>query len=266
VSRPPRAPGYTSSAGPGYDTHGLVQIPIQPIDPSVDAPGDPALNVLLSYLQAFLVKDQNAEIAWRVPGVDPAHPPVKETFTYDPQEYVFNAASVPCLYCWREDGSFAWMADDWDVTTDTLKLLWVFPMTGPIEAAIPSSSFVNGLVKAINIAIERGRTPSWQVAGDTDPVAPVQGSFLGTYLNAFALTLRSWRRTHVTERDDAEKVVGVYPAIEMRLELQETWAADSGTPAGTYETSEANGVAMTVENGAGTPMVAGNLAGTPVTD
>ncbi len=260
-----RDPGYTSSAGPGFDTFGRVKIPIQPIDPTVGTAADPALDVLLSYLQAFLSTDQNAELAWRVPGVDPAHRVVRKVYSFDPEEYVFDEKQLPALYGFRVSGSFEPLADDWDVSTDVVKVLWAFPLDGPIERALPRSSFVNGIVKAVRIATERGRTPSWIVEDDTDPMAPIQGSFLGNYLNAYSLWLKTWQRTHITVRDAESKIIGVYPALELQFQLQETWATDIDGGTGTYPTSAEAGVDFVLDNGqSGRPQVEGLLAGTPV--
>ena len=248
------------------DAFGLTPIPLAP--PEGDEPvSDPALMVLLSYLKAFLTTDQNASLAWQVKGVSPSNPPVLGIFPWDPEENLFNANNLPALFLWREDGTDEWMADDYFVTSDTLKMLWVFPGPGTPENQAIRVPFANGIGKAIKVAIERGRTPSWKQPDDDDPVAETEGSFLGKYLGGWSLFDTRWRRTHVVEKSrDGNRTYGTYPAIEIQWTLMESWDQNIDNPARTAPTSATNGVDFTTTTSTGATSNEGYLANTPKVD
>lgn len=250
------------------DTFGLPQFPLQPPTQG-QAVADPALTILLSYLKAFLCDDQMATGAWQVAGVSPGNPPVVGTFPFDPEEDLFNSRDLPALYLWRDSASNEWLAEDYLIESSTLKLLWVFPSGTPENQAV-RTPFVNGLVKAIQIAIERNRTPSWKQPNDTDPDTSRYGSALGNYLGAWLLRVDRWRRTHVVERGIDSSTRGVYTAVEVQLTLQEPWTVDITDPARFDPTSGANGVDQTVPvnpnaSGVSAFVPEGYLAGTPRT-
>ena len=246
------------------DTFGLATIPLSP--PQAGQPTtDPTIQMLLDFFTAFLNDDQNATAAWQIQGVAPSTQPVMGKFPYDPEVNLFHASTLPALYLWRESGKEEWLADDYMVEESTCKMLWVFPLANP-ENQAARVSFASGLCKALNVAMERGRTPSWVVPNDPDPVAATQGSFLGTYLGAWSCWFDNWRRTHVIERGIDGSMKQTYVAVELMMTLTEQWSPDITDPSRSSATSALNGVDAIVENATGTPMAEGHLAGTPVVD
>ena len=67
------------------------------------------------------------------------------------------------------------IADAYRTRTSTITLLWVMPPAQD-AAARARQPITNALASGIDLAIERGRTPSFVVPGDPDPLAATQGS------------------------------------------------------------------------------------------
>lgn len=244
------------------DSYGLPTIPLQPTPPG-SPPADPLLAVLLSFLKAFLVEDQNATAAWQSMGVSPANAPVNGIFPFNPEDNEFNESALPALFLWRESGKDEWIADDYLLETTQLKLLWVFTLGNQPNQTV-RNPYINGIVKVIQVAIERGRTPSWKQPGDPDPLAVTRGSWLGNFLNAWSLSVDGWRRTHVTERDlESNRVVGTHQAVELTLSCQETWTVDIEDPNFYSGTSPTNGVDAVITTSTGATAAEGYLAATP---
>jgi hypothetical protein len=146
------------------DRYGTAAIPLVAPDPG-EAAADRALNVLCDFFKTFL--NVNAVAAWsavrppKVPGSPtPGELPVNQVFTHDPIEGSFNEAALPALFFNRKAGKPEWMAEDYRVSRDEISMLWVFP-TAPQAAQRVRDVITNGIVKLIDVAIERYRDPYW---------------------------------------------------------------------------------------------------------
>lgn len=271
------------------DTFGGITIPLDPAFAVPGSPGvvpggtaeqtaipeqvstDPTLGVLMAFLVAWLNNDSAALEAWQVAGISPGDKPVTVVRFADPEDETttFEPDRLPALYCWRAGGKYEWIAEDWETEQATIKLLWVLPNVMP-EDQQDRSPFANGMSKAIYLGFSRGRTPSWVVPEDVDPLAATQGSYLGSYLQACTAypELASWRTTTVRVKaiDDSPQP-GVWRAIEFTMTLREKLTVDITDPLRFALTSATNGVDMKITNpDTGAVLVEGYLAGTPVSD
>lgn len=160
------------------DTFGELQIPVQ-VPAAGEEISDPAVTLVVQFLAACL--NTYGQTAWSavaptITGLASvpqglASPVVRQSFGHNPAEYVFNEAHLPALYGWREGGDKpTWLAEDWRVDDDTWTILWLF-RPAQQQALRLRQSFVNGIAKIVDAAIERQRDPSFVALGDTDPTA-----------------------------------------------------------------------------------------------
>lgn len=257
------------------DTFGSNEIPLKPgplTAPGSGAKPEPAqdrtLGVILDFVRAFLITDQNATSAWGIVGLDPAHPPIVALVTYDPNKYGMQSESLPALFGWRPGGKFEWIAEDWETELVTIKLLWVLPLV-QVEDQQRRDPFGDAFIKAVYAAFSRGRTPGWVVPDDDDPLAETQGSFLGTFLHACTAypECLSWKTQLLATETIDGKPAGHFDSFELTLQLREKLTVDIEDPARFQPTSAGNGVDATIVNPAtGDVQVEGYLAGTPVVD
>lgn len=150
------------------DTFGALVLPVTAGDQPA---GDPALTRLGSYLKA--VVNAQCAAAWLEarPRSEPTEAlPIKFALAVNPEEDGFNDAHLPALYLFREDGNFGQRAEDWRSDESHIRILWVQPSAKQPEHAI-RKPFFNAVAKAIDDALERGRDPVWQDAGDTEPLS-----------------------------------------------------------------------------------------------
>lgn len=271
------------------DTFGGITIPL---DPAFAEPGglgtvpggvpgqaaipaqvstDPTLGVLMAYLVAWLNTDAAALAAWQVAGIGPGTRPVEVVRFADPNDETttFEPDRLPALYCWRAGGKYEWLAEDWETEQGTIKLLWVLPNVMP-EDQQDRAPFVNGMQKAIYTGFSRGRTPSWVVPRDTDPLAATEGSYLGSWLQACTAypVLDAWRLTTVRVKAiDDSPAPGVWRALEITMTVREKLTVDVTDALRFAITSPTNGDDMTITNPAtGAVLAEGYLSGTPVSD
>lgn len=219
---------------------GLVSIPTQPA-PDGEAQGDPALWIYLQFLKAFLQTDQQVTALWAASGMAPGAVVVNAIRAHNPGDdqsstpgLGLTTKDLPALYMWRKDEAGATtveqIAEDWRIATSEVRLLWVFPEMANTGIQRTRATFVDALAKCIDTAIELGRTPSFIVAGDPDPLAQTIGSFVHTFTEVYSLNTLQWgasrvRITTIGERVDASATV-VKPALEMRFELKENLVKD----------------------------------------
>lgn len=212
------------------DIWGAISIPL-PFAQAGQPAGDPCLYFIGSFLQAFLATDQNAVRQWSTVGVSPTTRPI-ETFIVarpDDRTYPFASQQLPALFLFRDGGTFGVWADDYDIVTDKLKLLWVLPEARPenTRAQLP---YMNAFVKAVHVAIELGRTPSWKQTNDPDPFSVTQGSLLYTYADFAQCISHSWRFTFVHVADSRNKRVFDFPAVEITYDMVENRVIGTDDP------------------------------------
>lgn len=225
---------------PPADQWGLLKFPTDPAVQGGESKGAPALWTYLQFYQAYLQTDGNVLDLWTSRGMAPNRVVVNAIRAHDPRDN--DAATfggglaekdLPALYLWGKEApeasQYEWIADDWPVQTRELRLLWVSPRAETATARV-RSSFDDALAKAIFTATERGRTPSFVVAGDTDPTATTRGSYVHSFTGVFSLNM-----THSGPAKVQISVVGpragqsptfVLPACEMRFELKENLVFD----------------------------------------
>ncbi len=169
------------------DSFGLLDFPVAADSGGADAPGDPLLVVLGSYLRAVFIA--NGQARWDTIGLSPgatktvATPVVKTVIHNDPQEGKFNSNDLPALFVWRDTKlghTFDKLADDIVQDTSTVNVLWVPPATARVNTAPLRMAFYNALAKMAASAIAIGQDPSWFADGETDPDALQFGSSLMT--------------------------------------------------------------------------------------
>lgn len=164
----------------GPDSFGAIRIPVDPATatqvptsgPGDITPNDPCLWYIGSFLVAFCTTDENAKAQWDVAGVAAGFPPIRTAIVANPADegYQFRDADLPALFLFRDTQDIGMLADCIGKAETSLKMLWVYPPGQPANAA-KRLPFANVLPKIIYNGIERGRTPSWIIAGDTDPFA-----------------------------------------------------------------------------------------------
>jgi hypothetical protein len=204
-------------------------LPLPAVAPATGAaPGDPALTYLLGFLKAFLQDDANLTAAWTIAGVAPSQPIVNRAFAHDPNEGAFNEASLPALYGWRSEMQAPeQLADDVRTRASTITLLWVFPMATQANQAVRRPIF-NAIAHAVDLAVERGRTPSFVVPGDTDPNAAFLGSNVWTWMAFWQLRMGAARpaKLDVPVKTATATEIRHYDAIQITLSLEEDLSVD----------------------------------------
>ena len=161
--------------------------------------------------------------AWNASGIAAGLPVVNEAYPQDPG-ISFNDRSVPALYLWRTGSAKddEWLASDYLLTYDTLKLLWVLPIATQ-DVRVARNPIMQAAHKALLASLERQRDPSWIVATDTDPLAATQGSDIATLAGYWALHIRRWKATTYLP---PTPTLGPHDAMEITLELTEQFVDD----------------------------------------
>lgn len=134
---------------------------------------DPALDTLLSYIQAVLEYELTTAWAVRAPG-NQIKKAARFTSTNDPLEGEFNDNQLPGLFLFRSKGEdFHRYAADLPATAETLLLHWVFPADTQHKERL-RNNVINGLSKALVTWLEWGVHPAWVVAGDLAQPAAIR--------------------------------------------------------------------------------------------
>lgn len=200
------------------DTFGAATLPLAtPV--TGEAAGDPGLTRIVNYLQAWL----NARDLGAFHAVVPAGQSaviVNKAYTHDPAQFLLNEKDLPSLYLFRTGGrQVEWLAEDWDISHDTLQLYWVLADREQNFQRL-RTTLASGLHKEIYHAIETGRHPAYVLAGDTDPKAATLGSLLYTAANVFAIDVGTWDvgklNVQMTDGKPAQ-----FDRVGIKLELQE---------------------------------------------
>lgn len=193
---------------------GALPLPV-PNPTSTTTVADPGLDVLLAFAKAILNATATTAYQMVAPGVGV---PVKTTRAHDPGQVVFNEKELAALFAWRLRGEVETLADDYDIETATLTLLWVFP-TAQAEHQARRAPILNGLTKGLDAALKRGRHPAWVQTGDTDTQAATRGSFLWRWAGWFAFDRVTWKLQEVVVGKNG--VDATYPAIQWDLVVRE---------------------------------------------
>jgi hypothetical protein len=171
------------------DHYGNLLIPVQPASDK-EAPGDPLLDVLLSFFEAVLNADAGG--AWKSVGVGPeTSGPVVHKFAWDPVKQAFDKSKTPALYLFREfNNPSEWIAHDYYIRHSQLVLYWVPPVVAQQEKRGRMTAFANAIQSVLDNTLEpAARHPAWQVASDTDPLTSLYGSLLWRYANLWKLDI-----------------------------------------------------------------------------
>lgn len=193
---------------------GALPLPA-PAPGAEDSAGDPGLDVLLAFAKAVLVQACGTAWATIAPG---AAEVVKITKAHDPGATTFNTAWCPALFGWRTGGEIETLADDYEIETAKLTLLWVFLPTTNEKQRLRSPA-VNAIAKALEAAIKRGRHPAWVQGGDSDPQASKRGSFLWEWAGWFAFDKASWKLQELIVESESTKAS--YPGVQFELTVRE---------------------------------------------
>jgi len=207
------------------DTFGAAPLPFDP--PNGDAAGpdesvsDPLIDTTLAFFQA-VINDAGAA-AWQK--VSPGAALVANVRTNDPEEIVFNEKDLPCLYLCRTGGDGPeWLAEDYLVSHDTLRLFWVFPPARQSFQAF-RSQILNGITKALAAAVHLNRHPAWVDPGDTDPQAKTYGSVFSDRAGWIDFELGKWSSKAI-RIDMANGPARTYPALQMEMRVTEWFRQD----------------------------------------
>lgn len=198
---------------------GAVPLPV-PVPGAAETVADPGLDVLLAFAQAVIVArcgDAYADIA---PGTGSV---VKLTRTHNPGEIVVTERQFPGLWGWRTGGTFETIADDFDTEVSRITLLWVFA-PAQAENQRVRGPIVNGIAKSLAASVLRGRDPAWVLAGDAEPQAAHNGSFLWSHAGWFALDGKPmWKIQDllVDKGEPGRETRATYPAVQWELTVRE---------------------------------------------
>jgi len=227
--------GTMSLGGVVYPAHlddtarnfGALDLPVPATNPASTTIGDPCLDTLLAFLKAVLNADAAATwatiAATQAGATGATSPVVLTTHTHDPggpEGVAFRTQDLPALYLSRDgsDEDAVRIADDFLVSKDRLTLLWVFPLRTQPKHVI-RNSYVNALVKIITSALAAGRHPAWIQAGDPEPQASYNGSFVWNLAGIWKIGVGRWRTRPVEIGDGGEKAR--YSALEVSIHLEE---------------------------------------------
>jgi hypothetical protein len=159
------------------DTIGLTTLPIAAPALSTDVVGDIALQRLGEFLRAAINRMGNT--AWRTRGSTTGNV-VEHVFCRNPAR-LFDESRLPALYLWRASSNRRREADDVLKVVSTIRIYWVSE-PAQAESDTVREPFEYAVDRMIAKALYRERDSAWVVAGDTDPLAATQGSFLPTWL------------------------------------------------------------------------------------
>lgn len=193
---------------------GALSLPA-PAPAANESAGDPGLDVLLAFAKDVIVQQCGDVWASLAPGATSV---VNVTKGHNPGDTVFVTSWAPGLFAWRTGGDIETIADDYDIETARLSLLWVFlPTTN--EKQRLRSPVVNAIAKSLNAALKRGRHPAWVKSSDPDTLAASQGSFLWSWAGWWAFQKASWKLQEVVLEGDTKAVN--YPALQWEITVQE---------------------------------------------
>lgn len=210
------------------DTFGNLALPTEPPAPEQPA-GDPALVRLLAFTRAAI--SASCESAWAAVATS-REPVVRTAHAYDPESVHFAEKDLPALFGFRPRQTFATEGAPLDFLTSSssVSLLWIPAPTTQLRDTL-RATIVNAIAKAVAVALQRGRIPSWVDDGDTDPKAASlpedvdaiktsvpsstsPQSYAGAALNGvIGTSVMSPRRGLAIKRKSAPGAYGVSPIV-----------------------------------------------------
>ena len=206
------------------DTVGALSLPVAaPADPdaaALAATGDPLRRILGDFLQAA-IRD-GCQAAWAVIGGGTNV--CERVEVNDPTDNTFVTSKLPCLAMFRDDReplTPVQLADEIRYHQGKVVALWI-PPVAPQKPRAVREPFFRAVTAAIDTAIRRGRTPSYKVTGDTDPLTATQGSLVERYLSVvrplcYGITFSDFTVTIDMQQGDSKK----YPALRIMFDLWE---------------------------------------------
>lgn len=188
--------------------------------------GDPAIDILLAFARDVMVAQLTQVHAKVAPNTGPV---VRHVFPYNPAEGPFEVKQLAALYAWRSSDESLRLADDIDLTTSTLSLLWVF-VPAKEDNQKRRWPIVNAVAKVLVSALLRGRHPAWTKANDPEEQASYNGSFLWAWMGLWSLDKVSAKATCLDVQIDEE--TARFPALQIDIVVTERAVlADPDSPA-----------------------------------
>lgn len=156
------------------DQYGATTLPAGLVEDFVD----PLPYYLAHYLRAVL----NAQLGAAWASIAPGRDLIRNVYTADPAEVLFNASALPALFVWRPSSvhTSEKLADDFHVTTSDVRMFWLQGHDSSPKRE-RRMQFAGPLSKGVHAAMLEGRHSSWIVNGDTDTTATTRGSLLMTW-------------------------------------------------------------------------------------
>lgn len=133
---------------------------------------DPCLDTLLSYIQAVLEYELNTAWQVRAPGLQIKRA-ARFLSTNDPLEGELLDNQFPGLFLFRHKGEAVKYSADAPSTDEVLLLQWVFPADTQHKERL-RNNVINGLTKALVLALEQGVHPAWIVTTDLAQPAAIR--------------------------------------------------------------------------------------------
>ncbi len=225
---------------------GGLRIPLRPRSGN-EVFGDRGLGILRDYLKAF-VTAYGAE-AWQSVVSGPDSNIVQTAHAgYDPEQHAFLDEDLPALYLFRTGGERdpEGRAEDFRVHSDRIRLFWILPPAGHEEEQ-ERVSFIHAVGKLIDLALERGRDPSWVIDGDEYPTADsaaTEGSVLLKHTGWQKIIGGRWTSGHIAIRtrgereEDGEALRLMRDCLDMTIvieeRIQDIWGPSDEFPDGSY--------------------------------
>lgn len=193
---------------------GALPLPI-PAPGTGETVADPGLDVLLAFAKAVLIASANTAHQTVDPGTEDV---VKTTRAHNPGQVVFSEKELPALFGWRISGESTTEADDYEIETSKITLLWILPPAQQ-EHLAARGPIVHGLAKALTAALKRSRHPAWIKGGDTDPQAATRGSFLWEWAGWWAFDKVTWKLQELIATKGGTDAT--YPGVQFDLTVRE---------------------------------------------
>lgn len=168
------------------DTLGVLELPapvpvVYPVDERTPAPGDPALELVASFVATALQAELGA--AWAALSAEKPDIPdainndrdgtgaVRRVLFSDPRDGYFEPADLPALFVWRSTYQpYVRVAADAYRRRTTITIAWMPPRADEDPQRRERDPFVNAVSAALHKVLLERRHPAWVAPGDVaDP-------------------------------------------------------------------------------------------------